>query len=211
MVHELRIYTLWPGKVPNFLKLAEERARVIRGDDYGKCEGYWFSDIGGLNQIVHLWSYADLNDRTDARSRLAENADWNNEYVAHVRPLMRRQKIRLMQPRLDLKAPKGEDHIYEYRYYQTNVGQAGAWLDAISQAMPAREKYSQNICLWQTEAENPNEVSHMWVYDDLNQRAQARTDANSDPDWQSFLKKSGSMLKEMESTLLIPAKFSPLK
>ena len=211
MVHELRIYTLWPGKVPEFLKLAEERARVIRGDDYGKCEGYWFSDIRGLNQIVHLWSYENLNDRTDARSRLAKNADWNNEYVAHVRPLMRRQKIRLMQPKLDLKVPKGEDHIYEYRYYQTNVGQAGAWIDAISQAMPAREKYSQNICLWQTEAENPNEVSHMWVYDDLNQRAQARADANSDPDWQSFLKKSGSMLKEMESTLLIPAKFSPLK
>ena len=192
MVHELRIYTLWPGKVPEFLKLAEERARVIRGDDYGKCEGYWFSDIGGLNQIVHLWSYEDLNDRTDARSRLAKNVDWNKEYV-------------------DLKVPKGEDHIYEYRYYQTNVGQAGAWIDAISQAMPAREKYSQNICLWQTEAENPNEVSHMWVYDDLNQRAQARADANSDPDWQSFLKKSGSMLMEMKSTLLIPAGFSPLK
>ena len=211
MIHELRIYTLWPGKVPEFLKLAEERAMVIRGDNYGKCEGYWFSEVGSLNQIAHLWSYEDLNNRADARARLGKNAEWNNEYVAHVRPLMRRQKIRLMQPRLDLKVPEGGGHIYEYRFYQTKVGQAGAWIDAISEAMPAREKYSQNICLWQTEAENPNEVSHMWVYDDLNQRTQARAGANADPGWQSFLKKSGSMLEEMENTILIPAQFSPLK
>ena len=91
------------------------------------------------------------------------------------------------------------------------MGQAGAWIDAITEAMPAREKFSQNICLWQTEAENPNEVSHMWVYDDLNQRTQARAGANADPGWQTFLKKSGSMLEEMENTILIPAQFSPLK
>ena len=34
MIHELRIYTLWPGKDPEFLKLAEERAMEIRGDRY---------------------------------------------------------------------------------------------------------------------------------------------------------------------------------
>ena len=78
MIHELRIYTLWPGKVPEFLKLAEERAMVIRGDSYGKCEGYWFSEVGSLNQIAHLWSYEDLNNRADARARLGKNAEWNN-------------------------------------------------------------------------------------------------------------------------------------
>ena len=33
MVHELRIYTLWPGKVPDFLKLAEERAELEEAAD----------------------------------------------------------------------------------------------------------------------------------------------------------------------------------
>ena len=215
MIHELRIYTLWPGKVPEFLKLAEERARVIRGDDYGKCEGYWFTEFGSLNQIVHLWSYDDLNDRADARARLSQNADWNNEYVAHVRPLMRRQQIRLMHPRLDLKTPdsegRGDGHIYEYRYYQTRVGQAANWIKAISEAMPARERHSPNVCLWQTEAENPNEVSHMWAYDDLAHRERARAAATGDPDWRAFLKKSGAMLEGMQNMLLIPAPFSPLK
>ena len=69
MIHELRIYTLWPGKVPEFLKLAEERAMVIRGNDYGNCEGYWFTEFGSLNQIAHLWSYEDLNERADAWGR----------------------------------------------------------------------------------------------------------------------------------------------
>ncbi len=211
MIHELRIYTLWPGKVPEFLKLAEERARVIRGDDYGKCEGYWFTEFGTLNQIVHLWSYDDLNDRQDARTRLGQNPDWTNDYVAHVKPLIRRQQIRLMHPRLPLKAPGSEGNIYEYRYYQTHMGGAPAFINAISEAMPARERHSQNVCLWHTEAENPNEVSHLWVYDDLAHRAQARGNAMADPDWQAFLGKGGQHLVEMQNLLLLPAAFSPLK
>ncbi|MBT3332906.1 MAG: NIPSNAP family protein [Rhodospirillaceae bacterium] len=211
MIHELRIYTLHPGKVPAFLKLAEERARVIRGDDYGKCEGYWFTEFGTLNQVVHLWSYDDLNDRADARARLGQNADWANDYVAHVRPLIRRQEIRLMHPRLPLTAPENEGNVYEYRYYKTHMGEAPSWTKAIMDVMPARERYSKNVCLWHTEAENPNEVSHMWAYKDLNERTAARAKTAADPDWQAFLKSAGGKLEEMQNMLLIPAPFSPLK
>ena len=65
MIHELRIYTLKPGKVPEFMKLAEERAMPIRGDNYGKLVGYWFSEFGPLNQIFHLWEFEDLNTRAE--------------------------------------------------------------------------------------------------------------------------------------------------
>ena len=211
MIHELRIYTLWPGKVPEFLKLAEERAVKIRGNDYGKMEGYWFSEFGTLNQILHLWSYDDLNARAEARAGLAQNPDWRTEYVAHVQPLIRRQEIRLMHPRLPLKAPGSSGNIYEYRYYQTRIGKAAAFADAISGAMPVRERHSKNVCLWHTEAENPNEVSHLWVYNDLAHRAQARANAGTDPDWQAFLKEGGQYLEEMQNMLLLPAPFSPLK
>lgn len=210
MIHELRIYTLWPGKVPEFLKLAEERAMPIRGDNYGRLVGYWFTEFGPLNQIFHLWEFDDLNTRQEVRAALGQLPAWRSDYVAHVHPLIRHQQIRLMHPRLPLKAPAEPGNVYEYRCYQTALGKAPAFIEAISEAMPVREKYSQNVCLWHTEAALPNEVSHLWVYKDLETRAKARAAATQDPDWKAFLAKGGAMLEEMHSTLLMPAAFSPL-
>ena len=57
MIYELRTYTLMPGKQGEYLKLNGEIGRKIRGDKYGKLEGYWSTEFGTLNQLVHLWSY----------------------------------------------------------------------------------------------------------------------------------------------------------
>lgn len=49
MIHELRIYTLYPGKQAEYLRLQKEVSRPIRGDKYGKLEGCWTTEIGPLN------------------------------------------------------------------------------------------------------------------------------------------------------------------
>jgi len=56
--------------------------------------------------------------------------------------------------------------------------------------LPAREKYSKIVGLWQTEAGQPNEVCHIWAYPSLNARAEARGNAMKDPAWQEFLAKA---------------------
>ncbi len=210
MIHELRTYTLWPGKVPAFLKLAEEKARPIRGNDYGTMEGYWFTEVGALNQVVHLWSYDDLNARQDARDRLAQNKAWREEYTSQVFPLIQKQEIRLLHPRMPLKPPANTGNIYEYRYYRTATGKAGEFIANMVEAMPARERYSQNVCLWQSEAAQPNEVSHLWAYESFEARMAARGESVKDDEWRAFLAKGGALLEEMHSLLLIPAPFSPL-
>ena len=62
MIYELRTYTLIPGKQPQYLKLNGEVGRKVRGDKYGKFEGGWTTEFGTINQYVHLWGYADLDD-----------------------------------------------------------------------------------------------------------------------------------------------------
>ena len=71
MIYELRTYTFHAGKLPAYLKLQEEVGRPVRGDDYGKCHGYWTAEFGPLNQVWHLWSYASLDDRAQQRDALA--------------------------------------------------------------------------------------------------------------------------------------------
>lgn len=211
MIYELRTYTFHPGKLPAYLKLQEEVGRPVRADEYGKCHGYWTAEFGLLNQVWHLWSYDSLDDRARQRERLAQNKRWAGEYVPNVQPLLIRQDIRFLNPVKDVNPPKTPGGVYELRIYRMHPGRAAGWARAFHDIMPVREKYSQNVGIWTGEAPQPNEVVHMWNYADLNTRMSTRAAVFQDPDWLAFVAKGTASIAEMQSTLLLPASFSPMK
>jgi hypothetical protein len=152
-----------------------------------------------------------MNHRAEVKAKLGVNEAWRNEYLTKAGPLIRRQDNRIMMATKSLDAPGQEGNIYEYRFYRCKVGKAKVFADAITAAMDIRERHSKNICIWMTDTGQPNEVSHLWAYKDLNHRAEARASAAADPDWQNFLKDGPDRLEEMHSTILLPWSHSPLK
>ena len=76
MLYELRTYTLKPGGIGDMVKAASTVSRDIRGNDFGKLEGYWTTEIGPLNQVMHLWSYKDFAEREYIKFKLEKN-NWN--------------------------------------------------------------------------------------------------------------------------------------
>jgi hypothetical protein len=211
MIYELRTYTLVPGKQGEYLKLAADVGRQIRGDNYGKLEGFWSTEFGTLNQLVHLWSYADLNEREKLRTALGQNERWRKEYAPLIRPLMLAQENKILSAELPLTPPADTGNIYELRWYRTHPGRAGEWLEHFKAIMPTRDKYTRRVGLWQTQAGQLNEVVHMWAYRDLNDRADARAKLGQDPAWQAFLGASVPLLAHMQAIILNPATHSPMK
>ena len=212
MIYELRTYTVKPGTIGDMVKAASTVSRDVRGDNFGKLEGYWSTDIGPLNQVMHMWSYSDYAERTRLRGELAKNPRWVGEYLPLIRPLLMRQDVRLLNAVRAPVAPASTGNIYEFRNYRAKpLGAAKQWLDAFTAVLPAREKYSKIVGLWQTEAGQPNEVCHLWAYPDLNARVEARANVMKDPAWQEFLKIGSPLLEEMHSTIMLPAPHSPLK
>ena len=211
MIHELRTYTLQPGKQGEYLKLSAEVGRKARGNKYGTLEGHWYSEFGTLNQVVHLWSYPDLNERDRLRGELAKNDDWTKGYLPQIRGMLVAQENKILSAQLPLKPPAGEGHVYELRSYRTQVGRAGEWLALFKGIMPVREKYSKNVCLWQSEMGPLNEVVHLWAYESLDHRAKVRAQVVADPEWQAFLAKALPLLLEMKSVALMPSPHSPMK
>ena len=212
MIYELRTYTVKPGTLGDMVKAAATVSRDIRGDSFGKLEGYWFTEIGPLNQVMHMWSYPGFEERARLRAELGKNPRWTAEYIPLIRPLLVRQDVRLLNALRAPVAPASAGNIYELRNYRAKAaGPVRQWIEAFTAALPAREKYSKMVGLWQTEAGQPNEVCHIWAYPDLNARAKARGDAMKDPVWQEFLGKAPAFIEEMHSTIMLPAPHSPLQ
>ena len=97
MFVEERIYTVQPGKAPEFLKLYEQEGMAIQLRYLPAMVGYYTSDIGTLNLIVHMWAFEDLNQRVERRTRMFADPDWNN-YLKKLMPLILHQESRILKP-----------------------------------------------------------------------------------------------------------------
>lgn len=210
MIHELRMYTCKPGTVGKVLEASGTVARRIReGDKYGTLEGHFSTELGRLNQFVHLWRYGDIAEMARLRGELGKLEAWRTEYVPLIRPHLLDQTVRVMNPLRDMREPEGAGNIYELRVYRLPPGKAAGWGRAMAEALPAREKYSRNIGLWVTQIPDPNEVVHLWAYPNFEARMEARRASQADPEWKAFLAANVGALETMSSTLLLPSAWSP--
>ena len=66
-IYEFRTYTLKPGSVAQFEKNFEEalpnRIKV------SPLSAFWHTEIGPLNQVIHVWEYENLQHRADVRAQ----------------------------------------------------------------------------------------------------------------------------------------------
>ena len=97
MIVEERIYRLHPGKAPAYLRAYEQDGLQVQLEILGRLVGYFHTDIGPLNHVVHLWAYDDLNDRSARRGRLAADARWQ-AYLPKVRDFIVEQESRILLP-----------------------------------------------------------------------------------------------------------------
>ena len=109
MLVEERTYTTHPGKYREYLALYEAEGLEIQHRILGRMVGYYYSDIGDLNQIVHLWAYTDLNERAERRARLLAEPRWQ-AYVARMLPLLQSQESKFLLPTPFFKPQWQEAH-----------------------------------------------------------------------------------------------------
>src|SRR5882724_10263648 len=71
MIYEIRTYQLKAGS------LAEVEKRFGEGYEYRKkyspLAAFWHTEIGPLNEIVHVWPYRDVAERARVRAEAAED------------------------------------------------------------------------------------------------------------------------------------------
>jgi NIPSNAP protein len=97
MIVEQRTYSLKIGAAPEYLKLYENEGLAIQRAILGRMVGYFSTEIGALHQIVHMWAYKSMEERTERRAKLGADEGWK-VYVQKVRPLQISQENKILIP-----------------------------------------------------------------------------------------------------------------
>ncbi|MCL6233162.1 NIPSNAP family protein [Acinetobacter amyesii] len=175
-------------------------------DAQAKLLGVWFSDIGQLNQIVVLISFASQQalDAEKARLFAQENVFANAENI--IKFSVENFAGFDFLPEVEL----GEfGPVYEIRTYELKHGGVPHVLNAWNNAVPERTQYSKlTIAMYALDG-TPRIVS-IWPYKSLNERSEIRAKSVADGIWPP---KGGPqwLTHEMQSMIALPTAISPLK
>ena len=212
MINELRMYTTRPGKMMHVVNASATVAQKIRnGDTYGKLVGHWSSEIGRMNQYIHMWEYKDVEEMRNLRSQLSSREDWKNKFVPLVGPYILNQEIRVLKPLIDRKKPTDNSNIYELKIIKLNIGQVNNWKNKFLDIISYIEGKSLNIGLWNTELQDPNEIISIWSHPNLEIMSKFWYKLNENKYWIDFNSYQEKAVKNEDSIILRPSICSPLQ
>ena len=97
MIVEERIYTLQPMSAGGFLTLVDEEGFAVQSEHLGKPLGYFTTEFGPQNQVVHLWAYKDMQERAERRAALAADPRWQ-AFRPKLKPFLVSQENKLLIP-----------------------------------------------------------------------------------------------------------------
>jgi len=97
MIYEHRTYRLKTGTVPAYVKLVADEGIAIQKTHLGNLVGYFATDIGPLNEIIHIWAYADLVDREQRRNALAADPKWQ-AFLPKIQALIEVMETKILKP-----------------------------------------------------------------------------------------------------------------
>jgi len=206
MIVEMRTYTLKPGSTAQF----EERfgaALPVRAK-VSPLAAFWHSEVGPLNQVIHVWPYETMDERTRLRAEATKLQGW----PPNVREFVVDQNAQIFipapfSPKLE---PRQLGGIYEIRMYTLRPGAIPSQIDRWSTAIDARVKLSPLAFAGHSELGDLNIWCHIWAYKDANHRAEIREKARKEGIWPPKGGQPGTMIKQ-ENMLVVPASFSPLR
>lgn len=97
MIIEHRTYRLKVGAIPAYLEHVGGEGIAIQKRHLQNLVGYFFSDIGPLNQIIHIWAFESYEDRDSKRAALAKDPEWI-AFAPKIQVLIEEMESRILRP-----------------------------------------------------------------------------------------------------------------
>jgi len=205
MIVEMRIYQLKPRTLPELLKRwADALPGRVKLSPLG---GFFHSEVGELNKIIHMWPYENLMERERIRAEAVRSKVWPPAIGEFIETM--ESKILVPAPFSPPLEPRELGSCYEIRSYIYKPGSIPSVIERWSGAIAARTKLSPLVGAYHTEIGPLNQWVHIWAYKDAGERQRIRAEAMKTGVWPPA--GGGDLLLKQENMLVTPAAFSPLR
>jgi hypothetical protein len=205
LIYEIRTYQIAPGS------LAEVEKRFGEAYEYRKkyspLTGFWHTEIGPLNEIIHIWPYKDLADRARIRAEAVKGGNWPPKTAEFIRKM--RSEIVVPFPFVPEAQPGKIGPIFELRYYTLKAGTLPDTAKGWEAKLPERMKLSPIVLAGGVEFGRANGFVHIWAYKSLEERARVRDEARKTGVWPP--PGGADRLLTQANKIMLPAAFSPLQ
>jgi hypothetical protein len=207
MIYEIRTYNMKPRGV------AEFEARFAEGyvarEKYSKLGGMWHTEIGPLNQVIHIWLYESLQHRADVRA--AANKDSSGKWPPNTADTLISQESDILVPvstMVDWTGPQELGNLYELRMYTFPPGVIGQVAERFAKALPARAAVYPVPGIFTSDLGNLNRLYQLHAYKDWAHREEVRAELREKKLWPPPGDGNNPIAQLVRH--MIPASFSPL-
>jgi len=211
MIIEVRTYDIKPGSLAEVEKRFGEAYEHRR--KHSELAAFWHTEIGPLNQIIHVWPYKDLEERGRIRAAAIKDKTWPPQIGEFI--LTQRTEIMIPAPFSPALAPAKVGPYFEMRTYTYAPGALPNVMDNWERALPERVKFSPLVFVGYSELGNLNRWLHIWAYPTLDRRNEVRGQAQAAGIWPPSALAAKEGRKSLpylaqENKIVMPAKFSPI-
>jgi hypothetical protein len=208
VIYEMRTYDLKPRSLPEVLKRFGEGYEKRR--KLSELAAFWYTEIGPLNQVIHVWPYKDLEERGRIRAAAVAAGGWPPRIGEFITSMQ--SDIMVPWDNSPLLEPGNMGPFFEMRTYSVSPGDQPKVQKAWAAALPARQKLSPLIATWFSELGGLNKFVHIWPYRSLDERTKVREQAIASGNWPPKAAADAPYnTTAQENKILLAAPFSPLK
>lgn len=207
MIVEMRTYTLRPGSVAEVEKRFGEALPARQA--FSKLAAFWHTEVGPLNQIIHVWAYDSFEQRSQVRAAAAKAEGWPPNIREFV--VSQQSEAFVPAPFSPSLEPRTLGGIYEIRMYTLAPGAIPGMIERWSGRIAERTTLSPLVGAWYSEFGALNKWVHIWAYKDAAERQRVRAEAVARGIWPPPGGGAAGGVVKQENMLVVPAAFSPLR
>ncbi|KAI0294935.1 NIPSNAP-domain-containing protein [Russula brevipes] len=231
-LHGIEIHRVKPDSVKEYKKAAERYYTGLRDDSELriKLSGNFEAIVGEQDTFYHVLEYENHSGLDDAWKKIP-GSEHEKAHDA-LRPFLQSRATQLAQEFafLPTSPPREEGGIFELRAYQLSPGTLLEWEATWRKGIEARKKIVRPVGAWFSQLGRLNQVYHLWQYpcvpfifpclgsrintrtrSDLETRKEMRENSWQLDGWASTIHKTSQLSRTMDSLILTPLPFSPLK
>jgi len=206
VIYEIRTYQIEPGSLAEVEKRFGEAYEYRK--KYSELTGFFHTEIGPLNEIIHIWHYKDLAERARIRAEASKEANWPPK----IGEFIRTQDAEIVNafPFIPEPHPGKMGPVYEFRYYALKPGMLAKTAEGWQSKIADRIKLSPVVFAGGVELGTANGFVHIWAYPSMDARMRIRDEARQKGVWPP---PSGGTprLNTQKNKIMLPSAFSPLQ